>query len=109
MGKSRPRYNEKARASSLKPNQRSHPKARNGGLGNQNGIADANTLKKTSTTQIDSNALMIVPGTEAEETEKPTMKQPTKYMSKKKRKKLEKYIVRLPGLKCVADVLRTGR
>ncbi|ORZ21481.1 hypothetical protein BCR42DRAFT_320621 [Absidia repens] len=51
MGKSRPRYNEKARASSLKPNQRSHPKARNGGLGNQDGIADANTLKKTSTTQ----------------------------------------------------------
>ncbi|EIE89388.1 hypothetical protein RO3G_14099 [Rhizopus delemar RA 99-880] len=33
MGKSRPRYNEKARASSKRPNQRPHPKARDGGLG----------------------------------------------------------------------------
>jgi ATP-dependent RNA helicase DHX37/DHR1 len=33
MGKSRPRFNEKARASSRKPNQRPHPKARDGGLG----------------------------------------------------------------------------
>ena len=32
MGKSRPRYNEKARASSRKPNQRPHPRARDGGL-----------------------------------------------------------------------------
>jgi ATP-dependent RNA helicase DHX37/DHR1 len=32
MGKSRPRYNEKARASSKRPNQRPHPKARDGGL-----------------------------------------------------------------------------
>lgn len=32
MGKSRPRYNEKARASSQRPNQRPHPKARDGGL-----------------------------------------------------------------------------
>ncbi|KAI9270878.1 hypothetical protein BY458DRAFT_436125 [Sporodiniella umbellata] len=32
MGKSRPRYNEKARASSKNPNQRPHPKARDGGL-----------------------------------------------------------------------------
>ena len=36
MGKSRPRYNEKARASSMKPNQRPHPKARDGGIGAQN-------------------------------------------------------------------------
>lgn len=35
MGKSRPRYNEKARASSRKANQRPHPKARDGGLGHQ--------------------------------------------------------------------------
>jgi ATP-dependent RNA helicase DHX37/DHR1 len=35
MGKSRPRFNEKARASSRKPNQRPHPKARDGGLGQQ--------------------------------------------------------------------------
>ena len=35
MGKSRPRFNEKARASSRKPNQRPHPKARDGGLGKQ--------------------------------------------------------------------------
>ncbi|ORE11707.1 hypothetical protein BCV72DRAFT_197243 [Rhizopus microsporus var. microsporus] len=33
MGKSRPRFNEKARASSLRPTQRPHPKARDGGLG----------------------------------------------------------------------------
>ncbi|KAI7857142.1 hypothetical protein BDC45DRAFT_436400 [Circinella umbellata] len=32
MGKSRPRYNEKARASSRKPNQKPHPRARDGGL-----------------------------------------------------------------------------
>jgi ATP-dependent RNA helicase DHX37/DHR1 len=35
MGKSRPRFNEKARASSRKPNQRPHPKARDGGLGKE--------------------------------------------------------------------------
>lgn len=35
MGKSRPRYNEKARASSRRANQRPHPKARDGGLGVQ--------------------------------------------------------------------------
>lgn len=33
MGKSRPRFNEKARASSRRPNQRPHLKARDGGLG----------------------------------------------------------------------------
>lgn len=33
MGKSRPRYNEKARASSRKPTQRPHPRPRDGGLG----------------------------------------------------------------------------
>ncbi|KAI9317712.1 hypothetical protein BX666DRAFT_1856783 [Dichotomocladium elegans] len=32
MGKSRPRYNEKGRASSRKPTQKPHPRARNGGL-----------------------------------------------------------------------------
>ncbi|KAI8332790.1 P-loop containing nucleoside triphosphate hydrolase protein [Chlamydoabsidia padenii] len=91
MGKSRPRYNEKARASSIKPNQRAHPKARNGGLGNQDGMINLNT-GNSSTTQADSNTLMIVPNEEKEQTEKPIFKQPTKYMSKKKRKKLEKYI-----------------
>lgn len=35
MGKSRPRFNEKARASSKRPNQRPHPRARDGGLGKQ--------------------------------------------------------------------------
>ncbi|KAI8097439.1 P-loop containing nucleoside triphosphate hydrolase protein [Halteromyces radiatus] len=92
MGKSRPRYNEKARASSLKPNQRSHPKARNGGLGNQDGIADASVLTKKPTAQVDTNAEIIVPGETKDKVEKPAFKQPTKYMSKKKRKKLEKYI-----------------
>lgn len=35
MGKSRPRFNEKARASSKRANQRPHPRARDGGLGPQ--------------------------------------------------------------------------
>jgi hypothetical protein len=35
MGKSRPRFNEKARASSKRSNQRPHPRARDGGLGPQ--------------------------------------------------------------------------
>ncbi|KAI9304037.1 P-loop containing nucleoside triphosphate hydrolase protein [Cunninghamella echinulata] len=91
MGKSRPRYNEKARASSLKPNQRSHPKARNGGLGTQDGVVNLKSQMPVSSN--DSNIELIIPGEKSvEEDKQTTFKQPTKYMSKKKRKKLEKYI-----------------
>ncbi|KAI8986924.1 P-loop containing nucleoside triphosphate hydrolase protein [Pilobolus umbonatus] len=89
MGKARPRFNEKARASSIKPNQRHHPRARNGGL-NFDAI-DTTTTK----TQVDSNELMIDPSEAPKEEKKkvePSFKEPVKYMSKKKRKKMEKYI-----------------
>ncbi|KAI8069700.1 P-loop containing nucleoside triphosphate hydrolase protein [Gongronella butleri] len=91
MGKSRPRYNEKARASSAKPNQRAHPKARGGGLQNQDGVIVA---QQTATKEpVDTNAEMIDPTKAAgEAAELPKFKMPTKYMSKKKRKKLERYI-----------------
>ncbi|KAI9361067.1 P-loop containing nucleoside triphosphate hydrolase protein [Pilaira anomala] len=97
MGKSRPRFNEKARASSRRPNQRPHLKARDGGLGKATFEAEVQTDNK-SNQQTDSNELMIVPGekkTEEAETDKkttPSYKEPIKYMSKKKRKKMEKYI-----------------
>ncbi|RCH91860.1 putative ATP-dependent RNA helicase DHR1 [Rhizopus azygosporus] len=100
MGKSRPRFNEKARASSLRPTQRPHPKARDGGLGV---AAFDPELAPTAQQQPkkqdlkDTNELMIIPGAEKEEEQSvkvtaPSFKQPEKYMSKKKRKKLEKYI-----------------
>ncbi|KAF1796039.1 P-loop containing nucleoside triphosphate hydrolase protein [Mucor lusitanicus] len=100
MGKSRPRFNEKARASSRKPNQRPHPKARDGGLGQQAFEPSSTASQKQSNEGSDSNELMIVPGesnkneakerTNAKLTE--SFKEPEKYMSKKKRKKMEKYI-----------------
>ncbi|KAG1177760.1 hypothetical protein G6F70_007089 [Rhizopus microsporus] len=100
MGRSRPRFNEKARASSLRPTQRPHPKARDGGLGvaafdPELAPAVQQQLKKQDPK--DTNELMIIPGARKEEEQPakvtaPSFKQPEKYMSKKKRKKLEKYI-----------------
>ncbi|ORX57538.1 P-loop containing nucleoside triphosphate hydrolase protein [Hesseltinella vesiculosa] len=90
MGKSRPRYNEKARASSAKPNQRSHPKARGGGLQNQDGLV---LVQQSAKAPADTNAAIIDPLTLTDNAvELPKFKMPTKYMSKKKRKRLEKYI-----------------
>ncbi|KAI7902923.1 P-loop containing nucleoside triphosphate hydrolase protein [Cokeromyces recurvatus] len=103
MGKSRPRYNEKARASSMKPTQRPHPKARSGGLAPQmfdpehkQSIITPNAAKAT-TTDNDTNELMIIPGQNDQSVEQKkhttqSYKEPIKYMSKKKRRKLEKYI-----------------
>ncbi|KAF7727046.1 putative ATP-dependent RNA helicase DHR1 [Apophysomyces ossiformis] len=91
MGKSRPRYNEKARASSKRPNQKPHPRARDGGIKT---ISD--TATETENVQVseqaDSNQLMIVPGKKKSKEE--TKPQPTKVMSRKKKKKMEKYIMR---------------
>ncbi|CEG67264.1 Putative ATP-dependent RNA helicase DHX8 [Rhizopus microsporus] len=100
MGKSRPRFNEKARASSLRPTQRPHPKARDGGLGVaafDPELAPAAQQQSKKQDLKDTNELMIIPGAEKEEEQPvkvtaPSFKQPEKYMSKKKRKKLEKYI-----------------
>ncbi|KAG0164076.1 putative ATP-dependent RNA helicase DHR1 [Apophysomyces sp. BC1034] len=61
MGKSRPRYNEKARASSRKPNQKPHPRARDGGLKvTEEGDSQPSNVQVSE--QADSNQLMIVPG-----------------------------------------------
>ncbi|KAI8876009.1 P-loop containing nucleoside triphosphate hydrolase protein [Backusella circina FSU 941] len=98
MGKSRPRYNEKARASSKRANQRPHPKARDGGLNHQAFEAQQQQANEEKT--VESNEYMIVPSEkqqEKEEEEKKSkktvsLKEPIKYMSKKKRKKMEKYI-----------------
>jgi ATP-dependent RNA helicase DHX37/DHR1 len=57
MGKSRPRFNEKARASSRKPNQRPHPKARDGGLGKQ--AFDPSASNSASSQQQESNERYI--------------------------------------------------
>ncbi|KAI9482833.1 MAG: P-loop containing nucleoside triphosphate hydrolase protein, partial [Benjaminiella poitrasii] len=104
MGKSRPRYNEKARASSMKSTQRPHPKARDGGLGKQafDPELKQQQQQQTSTTtksesNNDTNELIIIPGQKEPSTEPtskttPSFKEPIKYMSKKKKKKLEKYI-----------------
>lgn len=48
MGKSRPRFNEKARASSRRPNQRPHLKARDGGLGKATFEAEVQTDNKSN-------------------------------------------------------------
>ncbi|OBZ89764.1 putative ATP-dependent RNA helicase DHR1 [Choanephora cucurbitarum] len=102
MGKSRPRYNEKARASSMKPNQRPHPKARDGGISAQNfdALRDGSDAKDRSAKEnTDTNQLIITPSDKTEENAEesngkntPSFKEPIKYMSKKKRRKLEKYI-----------------
>ncbi|KAI8984745.1 P-loop containing nucleoside triphosphate hydrolase protein [Mycotypha africana] len=100
MGKSRPRYNEKARASSKKPTQKPHPKARDGGLDVQAFDSEATASSTTSKQEIkDTNELMLIPGQKKEGEDEatksrktPSFKQPEKYMSKKKKKKLEKYI-----------------
>lgn len=52
MGKSRPRFNEKARASSRRPNQRPHLKARDGGLGKE-------TFEQTQQTTDNSNQTLV--------------------------------------------------
>ncbi|RCH82417.1 putative ATP-dependent RNA helicase DHR1, partial [Rhizopus stolonifer] len=90
-----PRYNEKARASSQRPNQRPHPKARDGGLV----ITEQVEKKETVQVEYDSNELIIMPDSEkAQKVEQTSskstvsFKEPIKHMSKKKRKKLEKYI-----------------
>ncbi|KAI8391758.1 P-loop containing nucleoside triphosphate hydrolase protein [Radiomyces spectabilis] len=96
MGKARPRYNEKARASSRKPNQKPHKRARDGGLGfTEQDVAPVPNTSKTPGE--DSNALMIIPGEtpkekEPEPVQKTQAPDPMRYMSKKKRKKMEKYI-----------------
>lgn len=50
MGKSRPRFNEKARASSRRPNQRPHLKARDGGLGKETFEQTQNTTDNANQT-----------------------------------------------------------
>ncbi|RCH85352.1 putative ATP-dependent RNA helicase DHR1, partial [Rhizopus stolonifer] len=96
MGKSRPRFNEKARASSKRPNQRPHPKARDGGLASQ--LFDSSQQDDQPKKEADTNQLMIVPSDKKEEEESkdskktPSFKEPIKYMSKKKKRKMEKYI-----------------
>ncbi|CDS09619.1 hypothetical protein LRAMOSA10979 [Lichtheimia ramosa] len=97
MGKSRPRYNEKGRASSRKPNQKPHPRARAGGLDwdNADDQQPTTTIDPSSATQQDPNALIMMPkkstataDTTTDESTKP--KGPK--MTKKKRERMERYI-----------------
>ncbi|KAF9158748.1 putative ATP-dependent RNA helicase DHR1 [Actinomortierella ambigua] len=82
MGKNRPRYNEKARASSNR-SSRPHPNARDGGRP---------TLKKTILVPKDTNADVVVPGSSDQHEVVTFEAEPQSKMSSKKRKRMEKYI-----------------
>lgn len=60
MGKSRPRFNEKARASSRRPNQRPHLKARDGGLGRETFEQSQPTTENTKQTFVDRSTLLCI-------------------------------------------------
>ncbi|OZJ06220.1 hypothetical protein BZG36_00761, partial [Bifiguratus adelaidae] len=91
MGRARARYNEKARASSRKPNQQPHAHARDGGLG-KDAYASDEDAPMPVVENIDSNALIIEPKAKRTEIEH-SVERPAK-MSSKKKKRLEKYIER---------------
>ncbi|RUS33841.1 hypothetical protein BC938DRAFT_483570 [Jimgerdemannia flammicorona] len=95
MGKSRARFNEKARASSRKATQKPHARARDGGIG----AASKNAKEKHQKALIvdseldsaDPNALVMVPA-QREEPVAPAFEWPANKMTSKKKKRLEKYI-----------------
>ncbi|KAF9975435.1 putative ATP-dependent RNA helicase DHR1 [Actinomortierella ambigua] len=82
MGKNRPRYNEKARASSNR-SSKPHPNARDGGRA---------ALKKAIAVPKDTNAEILVPGSTDQQATVTYEIEPMPAMSAKKRKRMEKYI-----------------
>ncbi|KAG0232160.1 putative ATP-dependent RNA helicase DHR1 [Actinomortierella wolfii] len=82
MGKNRPRYNEKARASSNRTS-RPHPNARDGGRA---------ALKKPIAVPKDTNAEILVPGSNEGNVTVTYEVESKPKMSSKKRKRMEKYI-----------------
>ncbi|KAF9929296.1 putative ATP-dependent RNA helicase DHR1 [Linnemannia zychae] len=82
MGKNRPRYNERARASSNRTS-RPHPNARDGGR---------KATKPTMAQTADPNALILTPGSEDTEAIAFNEEAVKPKMSSKKKKRLDKYI-----------------